>query len=35
MVSMQVTNEDVIDAMEVCLHSHELHLSSFPTIDQE
>jgi hypothetical protein len=35
MVSMQVADKNVIDTMEVCLHAHELHLSSFPAIDQE
>lgn len=34
-ITVQMTNEDVIDSMKVCLHAHELHLSTFATINQE
>ena len=35
MIAVQMANEDVIDSMKVCLHTHELHLSSFAAINKE
>ena len=35
MVTMQVTDKNVIDTMEVCLKTHELHLGSFAAINKE
>jgi hypothetical protein len=35
MIAVQMTDEDVIYPMKVSLHAHELHLSSFATINQE
>ena len=35
MVTMEMTDKDVVYPMEVCLHSHELHLRAFSTVDQK
>lgn len=35
MVAMEVTDEDVVDAMEIHLHLHQLHLCGFAAINQE
>ena len=35
MIAVQMANEDMIDSMKVGLHTHELHLGSFATINQE
>jgi hypothetical protein len=35
MVSMKVTDQNMVDTMEVGLKFHELHLRSFATINQE
>ena len=35
MITMQVTDEDVIDAMKVRLNLHELNLRSLATVDEE
>jgi hypothetical protein len=35
MISMQVADEDMIDAMKVRLNLHELHLRCFAAIDQK
>jgi len=35
MIAMQVTNKNVIDAMEVDLKAHKLHLHSLTTINQK
>src|SRR5690348_6173447 len=35
MIAMKVADEDMIDAVEVCLQFHQLHLRSFAAIQQE
>lgn len=35
MITVQVTDEDVIDPVQVGLETHELHLGTFAAIDQE
>lgn len=35
MIAMQVADENVIDAVQVRLETHELHLRSFPAVNQK
>ena len=35
MITVQVTDENVIDAMEVYLKTHELHLGTFAAINEK
>ena len=35
MITMQVTDEDVIDAMEVSLLLHQLHLCAFAAVNEK
>jgi hypothetical protein len=35
MISMQVADKNMIDAMKVGLHPHQLHLRSFSTVNKE
>jgi hypothetical protein len=35
MIAMKVTDENVVDPMEVCLKFHELHLGAFSAINKE
>jgi hypothetical protein len=35
MISMKVTDKDVIDAMEIYLQAHQLHLCTFPAVYQK
>ena len=35
MVTVQMADKDVADAVKVCLVFHQLHLSAFTTVDEE
>ena len=35
MISMKVTDKDVIDAMKIYLQAHELHLCPFAAVNEE
>ena len=35
MIAMQMADEDMIDAMQVCLKFHQLHLGGFSAVNHE
>jgi hypothetical protein len=35
MVAVQMADENMLHTVKIGLHSHELHLSSFSTVDQK